>query len=465
MLIAAAVGAGMLALAAVVGMAAAAGFGLPLVAIAAAAGLMVAGAVLPMAVVRAVLLASLLVVPDVALGWSGGLLVHWSQGLTLSNFVVPALALPMLAGAWMVGHRILPERWPLLARRCTWLLGWCCLTLLVPWGAGGLAAAAQATLAAHLLKLALFVWIGVIVAAGAREPRSGLRPVLFWSIVANAVFGLGQAAGWLPVFSPLAQSAAGPRATGLFYDANLYGVLAAWALLWVLCDGDQLGAAVQVLLALAVAGNLIAAGSRAGFLAFGAGCGVLLLYRRWRPVSAAAVVLLALAALFPVRSWQRVRAAVETATAAAVPAPLAAPADAGTAERLASMEQSLKQIAAHPLLGLGFGRALYLGVPLVTANPVRTVDSRFNGAQNMLLTVLAETGPVGLILFLIMVAAPLGRPSTPGKLAMLAGFVGLLAACLTIEALWNARLLALAVLLTARVLFQDSAPASPAEVA
>lgn len=462
--------ASVLVLAAAAGTAAAAGAGWWLALLVAAGGLVALGAALPVGVVRAVILGALLLVPDVASGRSLGLLVHWSQGLTLSNFVVPALALPLLAGAWLAGRRILPVRpgrWPRLARWCYWLLAWCGLTLLVPWAAGGLSGAAQATLLGHVFKLALFVGLGVVLAAGVdgsdgRDGSDGtlLRKVLFWSIVVNAVCGLGQAAGWLPVFSPLAHAAAGSgagaRATGLFYDANLYGVLAAWALLWVVCDGDELGRWGQIVLAVAVAGNLVAAGSRAGYLAFAAGCGVLLLNRCWRPVAMAAVVLLALGALFPVRSWQRIGAAVETADAVmAGPASnsAAVPHDAGTVERLGSMAQSLQQIAAHPLLGLGFGQALYLGVPDLGGGPVRRADERFNGAQNMPLTVLAETGPVGLVLFLITIAAPLRRPRSPGELAMLAGFVGLLAACMTIEALWNTRLLALTVLLTAGVLF------------
>ena len=471
--------ASVLVLAAAAGTAAAAGAGLPLALLAGCGALVALGAALPMGVVRAVILGALLLVPDVASGRNLGLLVHWSHGLTLSNFVVPALALPLLAGAWLAGRRLLPVRpgrWPGLARWCYWLLAWCGLTLLVPWGAGGLSGAAQATLLGHLLKLALFVGLGVVLAAGVDRSDGSdgttLRRVLFWSIVVNAVCGLGQAAGWLPVFSPLAQSAAGSgagaRATGLFYDANLYGVLAAWALLWVVCDGDELGRWGQILLAVAVAGNLVAAGSRAGYLAFAAGCGVLLLYRCWRPVAMAAVVLLALGALFPVRSWQRIRAAVATADAVMagpVANAAAAPHDAGTIERLGSMAQSLRQIAAHPLLGLGFGHALYLGVPDLGGGPVRRANERFNGAQNMLLTILAETGPVGLVLFLITIAAPLRRPRSPGELAMLAGFVGLLAACMTIEALWNTRLLALTVLLTAGVLFPGGEAISAIEAA
>lgn len=436
---------------------AAAGYGLEAVAATAALGLVALGAAIPLDVTRGVLLAALLLVPDQPSGQSLGFLVHWSAGLTWSNFVLPALGAPLLLGAWLAGHRLTPPRWPALARWCLALLAWCLLTLLVPWSAGGLPPAAAATVLAHLAKLALFLWLGVVlVGTGAAwHRRAGVWLAI--AIAVNAVVGLGQALGWLPVFSPLAQASAGlgARASGLFYDANMYGVLAAWALLWLLTRPGAEGKAPAWwwLLTLAVGGSLVAAGSRAGYGALLVGLGVLGLCGRWRPAARAAVLLGGLGLLFPVRSWQRIAAATTTLQADWGAGATTAGADAGTQQRLASMQQALLQIARHPLLGLGFGRSLYVGVAAVGSGPVASSAS-FQGAQSMGLTVLAETGPVGLGLFLIAVAAPLRRLRAAARshderqLVLLAGFAGLLAACLTIEALWNTRVLALAVLLT-----------------
>ncbi len=461
------------ALAALAGLLAAAGWGLAALALATAVALAWLGATLALDATRALLLAALLLVPDVPSGHSLGFLVHWSQGLTWSNFVLPGLAVPLLGGAWLAGHRLTPPRWPELARGCYWLLAWCLLTLLVPWSAGAIAPAAAATLLAHWIKLALFLYLGVVLVGEGEAWQRRAGQVLAFGLAINAAVGLCQAAGWLPVYSPLAQAAPGAaRASGLFYDANMYGVLAAWALLWLLCRlgldgrGPLRGRAARPasaraglhragwwLLALAVAGNLVAAGSRAGFGALAVGLAVLLGFRRWRPVLRAAALLLVLGALFPLRSWQRIAAAADTLRADWTQGALVAGADASTQQRLASMAQAWQQIVRHPLLGVGFGRALYLGVAPVGGGPVRSA-ARFQGAQSMGLTVLAETGPLGLALFLLAIALALRRlwreaAAHPMALPLLAGFVGLLAACLTIEALWNTRVLALAVVLTA----------------
>jgi len=470
------------ALAAAAGLLAAAGWGLPALALAAAVALAALGACLPLNATRATLLAALLLVPDVPSGHSLGFLVHWSQGLTWSNFVLPALAVPLLGGAWLAGHRLTPARWPPLARGCFWLLAWSLLTLLLPWSAGAMPTAGAATLLAHWVKLALFVYLGVVLAGEGAAWQRRAGQVLVVALAVNAAVGLAQAAGWLPVFSPLAQAQPGvaARASGLFYDANMYGVLMAWALLWLLCRldldgrGPLRGSAARPasaraglhragwwLLTLAVAGNLVAAGSRAGFAALAVGLAVLLWFHRWRPALRAALLLAVLGMLFPARSWQRIASAANTLQEDWTSGALAPAADGSTQQRLASMEQAWQQIVRHPLLGLGFGRALYLGVAAVGSGPVRPA-APFQGAQSMGLTVLAETGPVGLALFLIAIAMPLRRlwraaatsaPALPllaGFVGLLAGFVGLLAASFTIEVLWNARVLALTVVLTAR---------------
>lgn len=426
--------------------------------------LVLLGTRLSLTVIRGLLLAALLLVPDVPSGESWGFMVHWSQGLTWSNFVIPALALPLLLGVALTGRRLTPRRWPGLARGCLMLLGWCLVSLLIASPDSGLSPSARATLWAHWVKLALFLWLGVVVAGGCRAEARGLRRVLWAALAVNAVVGLAQAVRWLPVFSPLGDSVAGlgVRASGLFYDANMYGVLSAWALLWLLHqEAGQHGARRMGywLLALAAAGNLASAASRAGFLALAAGTVLLLWCREWRTATWVGLIIAALVVLAPARGWQRMLSAAQTVRAdvdGAAHNSLTG-GDATTSERLASMSQAWRQIRQHPFWGLGFGRALYLGVPAIEPGPVRPMEtSPFEGAQDMPLTVLAETGPVGLLLFLAAVASSLrgvARHRAMGTasfdaLPLLAGYAGLLAACFTIEALWNARLLMLVVVLT-----------------
>jgi len=421
--------------------------------------LVLVGSQLPIARTRAIILATLLLVPDIPSGASAGFYVRWSRGLTLSNFVVPVVAVPLLLGATLAGNRIMPARWPGLARWCYWLLAWCLLTLLVPWARGEVSAAEGTTLLAHLGKLALFIWIGVAMAGELKEWRE-LQRVLYVGIVVNTVVGLMQAAGWLAVYSPLGelQPGLGVRVSGLFYDANMYGVLCAWALLWLASVQPAPGWRRRTHLALlaGVAVNLLAAGSRAGYLALGAGAVVMAWYGGAQAVRRAATALVLLALVFPIESWQRLAAASETVRQSwehqTVVEP--DPNDVSTQERLTSMREALRQIARHPWLGLGFGRALYLGVPAISDGAsVRSAgEASFNGAQDMGLSVLAETGPIGLAMFLIAIAEPWRRLRphfVDEDVARLAGFAGLLAACFTIEALWNTRLLALVVLLTA----------------
>ena len=443
------------------GLAAAVGGGLPTLAALTVFALVALGAALPLAATRAVLLLALLLTPEVATGRTFGLDVHWSAGLTLPNFLLPALALPLLGGAWLAGQPVLPRPWPRLATGVLALLGWGVLTLLPPWFSGELGGAAGATVLAHVVKLALFVVLGLALGSG----DSGW--LLLAAVAIEAAMGLAQAAGWLPVFSPLAAGGGVVRATGSFYDANMYAVLVAWALLWLLSQpagGRALRRWGGALLVLALAADLALASSRAGFLALAAGMLLLLAGGAVQPVARAALLLALCAALFPARTAQRLRSAAVTLQAAwraPVVAPAAA-AESSTRSRLDSMAEALRQIGAHPLLGLGFGRALYLGVAPRAAGPVRPPEARrFRGAQDMPLTVLAETGPIGLALFLWAFAAPLRRlrrARRDGRLPLLAGYAGLLAASLTLEVLWNARLLALVVMLTAGLAIGASPP-------
>lgn len=406
---------------------------------------------------RTLLVVALLFVPDIASGHTLGLHVAWSHGLTLPNFIVPALAIPALAYAWWSGRKLFPEHWPGLATGMSALLAWSLLTLAPAWlSAGGAALTRIGALSilAHAAKLALFILLGVALAGGGEAWRRRAGKLLLAAMAVNAVLGLAQAARLVLALSPLARGQM-PRATGLFYDANFYAVTCAWALLWLLCQPTPRGwrRAAAYALVLATAGNVVAAGSRAGYAAMAVGMLILWWAGHRRATARAAVLLLAMLLLFPLRSWQRVRSAAATLAQAGQSSPVRTPSiDASTRDRLASMQEALRQIARHPLLGLGYGRALYLGVPAIGgAGPVAPAQP-FRGAQNMFLTVWAETGPIGLLLLLAAVAAPLrwlDRARRHAAAPVLAGYGGLLAACCAQEALWNARLLALAIMLTA----------------
>lgn len=430
----------------------------PAAAFVAVVGLVLAGAALPIAITRITLLAALLLVPDLPLGQSWGLLVHWSNGLTLTNLALPALALPLFAGAWLAGQRLMPRNIPGFAVWMWLLLAWGGLTLLAPLGAGLITVRAGITLLAHLGKLAAFVWLGVTLAGAPWwDGRTGGR-VLGAGVVVNAVIGLGQAAGWFRVFSPLAQASAGQaRATGMFYDANMFAIIMAGALLCGLAAATEShGRRVTAWYALALlcGAALAASGSRAGWLAFGAGLVFLMVRGRRRCLLPALVVCLMVLALFPARSWQRLRAAgaaVATMATGGAP-PSHSSADPTTFERMGTMAQAWIQFQTHPLLGLGFGRDMYLGVPALSPfSPVTPVRAPvYQGAQNSYLTVLADAGPVGLALLLLGACDPLRRGwRRPQTWPLLAGYAGLLAASLTLEALFNARLLALVAFLVA----------------
>ncbi len=407
--------------------------------------------------IRTLLLLALLFVPDIVSGHTLGLHIAWSQGLTLPNFIVPTLAVPALAYAWWSGHKLFPERWPGLATGMLALLAWSLLTLAPAWVSAGdvtLTRVGALSILAHAAKLGLFILLGVALAGGGEAWRRRAGKLLLVAIAVNAVLGLAQAARLVLALSPLARGPM-PRATGLFYDANLYAVTCAWALLWLLCQPTPRGGRrwAAYALVLAIAGNVVAADSRAGYAALAIGTLLLWWAGHRRATVRAAVLLLAILLLFPARSWQRVRSAAATLTEAGQSDPVRAPStDASTRDRLESMQEALRQIARHPLLGLGYGRALYLGVPAIGGGGPVEPARPFRGAQNMFLTVWASTGPVGLLLLLAAVAAPLrwlDRARRHAAAPVLAGYGGLLAACCAQEALWNARLLALAIMLTA----------------
>lgn len=414
--------------------------------------------------------ACLLLTPEFPLHTSLGLVVQWSDGLTLSNLLIPACGISVLAMAWLRGRRLFPAHGRLSLVMFAGLLLWGAVTWL-PWLLdGGLQGAALVSVVAHWGKLLFIVALAGYVAACAARGRDRILAAFLLGMGINALIGLGQALNWFPVYSPLAAFGHGVRVTGTFYDANMYSALVALAL--VVCIAGATEAAVPprlrlggMVVGVALAFNLALTASRAGYLALVTALLVLALLRCWKPLAWILLAAMAVSLCFPARTMGRLRAALDPGPAAAVP-------DAAARARAESMHDSLYQYLSHPWLGLGFGRSLYLGVAsragfdyagAIPLDPRQ--DHRFTGAQNMFLTVLAETGPVGLLLYLAWLAAvfrPFLRSAWPARLhgegtiaesrlarAMMAGLTGMVVASCTIELFLNVRVLGIVLVLAA----------------
>lgn len=423
-----------------------------------------------------VLWGCVLLTPDVPLHASLGLVVQWSRGLTFSNFLIPALTLPLMAWAWLRGGRLAPSPLPRCIVCFLLFLAWAAISWL-PWlvdqGMGaGVSAIGFLSLLAHWSKLVLIVLLAAFVVEDVRGRLPGIIPWFLAGMGLNGLLALLQLVHLLPVFSPLAGIDSTVRVTGAFYDANIYASLVAMALILTMaCLSEarltRLSRWSLLALALLLAANLVFAVSRAGYLTLLVGMAVLAGQRRWKPVACLAAGCLVLTMLFPLRTWGRIQNTVEVGLAS-VGWPIHSLPDAATAARVTSMHDSLFQYARHPWLGLGFGRALYLGVPTrggLDYPGQRRLDAQadrsFTGAQNMFLTILAETGPMGLIFYLGWLAslflALRQRPSAsagasdglePALAAGLtAGLAGLVAAGCTLEIFLNARVLAIVLVL------------------
>ncbi len=369
----------------------------------------------------ALLFAAFWAVPDMDSRRSFGLPLLWSHGLTLSNFLLPLLAIPLVLGDIWRRRRELP---------------WCsravfCLFLVLPLSLTPVFLQAQLsrlqliTIGFHWLKLLGFVWLaGWMATMGARP----MLRLLTAGLLLNAVVALLQCRGGLKAFSSLAEMGNIPRASGLLFDPNLFGTLAAATLMpllavsgWraagardaashqVMASGEaqqrHFGQAMLAATAVAVLAAIAWSASRAAFLGLLVGLSTLaaLSHRTALLLAVAGGVTLAL--LFPGRVANRVRAAV-LATRTIVAGGTAK--DAGTAERFQSMQDAWQQFRHARFGGLGFGHALYVGLPSLAGVEFPTQallrrrrSLRFGGAQNSALTSLAETGVVGCSFFVL----------------------------------------------------------------
>ncbi|GEM_PF-2541293 len=447
-----------------------------------AAGVIGAAAMIPDAA-PALALLGLLLVPEFETEQTLGLRLPWSHGLTLSNFLLPALWACILLGCQC---RPTPWRRPTLAPPCkSWLLflGWAALSLVPLAAMHAWSGQAWATVLGHLAKLGGYVIAAAVSAAAFQTPAGRWKSlvVLLSGLAVNAGLALAQRHGALPVFSPLARGGDtfAARATGTFYDANMFGSLLAFSLaptlsllaLPQLARRFRLGlAGIGTLLG----GALLCTASRAGMLCFGV---VLLAYAlrgAWRPLLLGVLCAIGLGLALPLTPWQHAAAAWRTFVGS--PASRLHP-DDGTFRRLRSMQEGWHQFLAYPLLGQGFGHTLYLGVPALggrafagEVEPFHSADPGFSGAQNMGLTILDELGPIGLFLFcrIWMVTLRGLRPTrtalpaeTAVREGLRAGVWGLLAASLTVELFYNARLLALLLIVLSAWTPAESATGEP----
>jgi len=440
----------------------------------AAVGVVALAATAPAAAVALAFL-GLLLAPDFETTRTLGLRLPWSHGLTLSNFLLPALWALLLAGGLCRPGPWPPVNWPPALRRTLGFLAWAGLSLAPLFFAHTLDRQEWGTVLGHLLKLCVYV----VVAAGlvtafelqgaapvvVRERRWVCLILLLGGLGVNAGLSLAQSRGTLPVFSPLAQAGdhqAGDqlsaRATGTFYDANMFGSLLAFGLAPTLSLLALRGLALPYrlglgALAVLLGEALLATGSRAALLSFAVVLVGFALRGARRPLLCGVVCALALGAVVPRAAWEHMGGAWRTVTGG----PSAQHPDEGTFRRLRSMQDGWRQFLAHPLLGQGFGRTLYIGVPSLAGGgfagevvPFHRSDPGFSGAQNMVLTVLDELGPVGLVLFGSIWTVTLRGLRPTGNVmeravreGLRTGLWALLAASLTVELFYNARLLAL----------------------
>lgn len=415
---------------------------------------------------RCLLAALLIATPDFPLHQSLGFHLLWSSGLTFSNFLLPVVTLPVLAGAWRTQQKMVPAGAFKVWRRWRGFLLFAPLTLVSAYEFGHLAHGEAVLLLAHWIKLLGLCLLAGYILAGLEQARlrRNLIRVLAAGMGVNLLLAAAQTRGWLAGFSPLALWTPGHyRASGTFYDANMFGCLAGFSLIlllpltacWLSSKNPRSGG-VWLGLGLAVmAGAIAVTASRAAWLLVLAGCLGLLWRRRWLALSLALGLGLAWGFLF----FHRVDRRIATAWQALDTHAVWSGADAGVVRRERSMRQAWEQWQIHPWLGLGWGRALDVGVP--ARGHSGWAGRRFTGAQNQFLTVLAETGIIGLLMYGFMLAGlpeawrmkPAGTATSSTAVlerawndGLFAGWLGLLTAACTLEIFYNARLWALLLL-------------------
>ena len=415
---------------------------------------------------RCLLAALLIATPDFSLHRTLGFRLLWSSGLTFSNFLLPVISLPVLAGAWRTHQKLVPAEAYKVWRRWRGFMLFAPLTLVPAYWLGQMAPGESVLLLAHWLKLLGVCFLMGFILAGLEDPR--LRRNLIWILAAgmgvNLLLAAAQTGGWLTGFSPLSLWSPGRyRASGTFYDANMFGCLAGFSLILLLpltacrlaANRPRSGGGWMGLGLVVMAGAVAVSASRAAWLVVLAGCAGLIWRRRWLALGLALGLGLAWGWLFFHRADRRIASAWHALATHAVWSGV----DAGVMRRERSMRQAWEQWQFHPWLGLGWGRALDLGV--AARGPGGWAGQRFTGAQNQYLTVLAETGILGLMIYGFMLAglpdAWRMQPSVPATSAansiedawndgLFAGWLGLLTAACTLELFYNARLWALLLL-------------------
>ena len=207
------------------------------------------------------------------------------------------------------------------------------------------------------------------------------------------------------------------RVEGLFKDPNVYGPFVLPAVTLLMLGIGPRSALARSLLIGALTIPIAASLSRGALLAFAmatAAVGIVALFRRWRPALAVTVGIgtLATAGILAIAVLT-----AETSSHAVLEEQVY------DANRFAVQDAALAYLADHPFtLGVGPGNA-------------RDVLNTVNDVHETYLRILVETGPLGLIGLLLLIALALSplRVARPEAVAWGAAIVGFLAAALFID--------------------------------
>lgn len=326
------------------------------------------------------------------------LLVYLWMDYMRPQDVLPVLAeaRPMLAlatGMLLVSLRDL-ARGQVTGRFDDWVgVGLLCLVVVPPNVVGWSGSDGVTIDAVEPVKLAL---VAYLVAHILRERRDFDRAlwVIAGSLTVLASYAIWQRLGagseYIVIEGP------GGVGAGLFADNNdlaralLFG-LAMWSAFTVKPQSIKWRAAAMTLCAVLAEGVLFT-GSRGGFLALVA-CGSYLLFAHLRALPAAITTFILLTMMLRVTTPAPVAQRLETIARPA--------AESSVQSRLDIWQEGLRRAAARPLLGHGLGT---FAVPHAKGpeHPPRT-------AHNIYIELLYEAGSVGLVAYILLLAATMAQ--------------------------------------------------------
>lgn len=318
--------------------------------------------------------------------------------------------------------------------------------------------------AVGFLFFQLVAGLGLVIAAGHLLRDRSPYLVLGMATAGAALTAIVAIANFDPslVIRPLANLTAPSfdigRATGTFSNPNYLGAYVAVMLVTVLALFARARsrmvrvslAVVAILLSVAVATSL----SRGALIAAVAGIAVLAVYR-WRALGVAVLaggLIIAVLAYPAFVQWR-----LESLTGSALPQAYAAM-DQSDDGRLVGVLAAPLLFLSSPLFGIGFGHFVPMSVL------VGDVNAPIN-AHNWYLTVLAEQGVVGVVLWVLLAIAIVRALRRRPSAAAVVGFpvlTSLAVASMFLEPPTTFQLLAVPVIVIAAALVSDWSPRGPA---